>query len=408
MNFSYSLFKKFVLLTFFLLFYTNCEFYKAYKYNEEGIQHLSESNYEDSKTSFHKSISYSYKTYIPTYNIGNTLIKEDDFPSAHEKFQQAIEANPEFKEAIYNDGQVLYLWGKKELAPETCDVERARVLFEQAMNRFKEVVDLPNAGDYKKAAGENSQYIESELTKLDELQENKCQQSQDQSKQDQNKSDSDQQDQDSENADQQLADNSGNPQDQKNQNQKTDKTQDSKDSKNSNKKEGGDKNEKDSKNKEDKGKDSKEKGNTGKDGKESKDKGTNDKEDKNSNGKNGKDSKDKGNTGKDGKENGNNGEDRNGQKDKGDNGKEGNDSKDGNELGEDDKDGGGGGYLPADEGGPRKPVLTPDEQKRLGKEMERIQKRSGENKNHRRSRHQQDKTNKNQEELEQGLRDALW
>ncbi len=40
--------------------------------------------------------------------------------------------------------------------------------------------------------------------------------------------------------------------------------------------------------------------------------------------------------------------------------------------------------------------------------MERIQKRSGENKNHRRSRHQQDKTNKNQEELEQGLRDALW
>ena len=95
--------------------------------------------------------------------------------------------------------------------------------------------------------------------------------------------------------------------------------------------------------------------------------------------------------------------------------KDGKDSKDKNESGIDDsdtseeKDGtGGNGYLPSDDGGSRKPTLTPDEQKRLQKEMERIQKRSGESKNHKRSRHQQEKKNKDQEELEQGLRDALW
>ena len=64
--------------------------------------------------------------------------------------------------------------------------------------------------------------------------------------------------------------------------------------------------------------------------------------------------------------------------------------------------------MPADDGGSPKPVLTPEEQKRLKKEMERVQKRSGESKSHKRSRHQQDRTIKDQEELERGLKEALW
>ena len=114
MNFINSFYKKILpsCVLFFLII--NCEYYKAYKYNEEGIKELNETKLEDSKTSFYKSISYSYKSYIPTYNIGNTLLQEDDFPAAHEKFQEAIEANPEFKEALYNDGQALYFWGKKK------------------------------------------------------------------------------------------------------------------------------------------------------------------------------------------------------------------------------------------------------------------------------------------------------
>ncbi|HRG75063.1 MAG TPA: hypothetical protein PLX69_10935, partial [Leptospiraceae bacterium] len=119
----------------------------------------------------------------------------------------------------------------------------------------------------------------------------------------------------------------------------------------------------------------------------------------------GKDSKDKDKSGKDGKDS----------KDKNESGKDGKESmdkdksgSDGSDDGEEKNGTGGNGYMPSNDGGPRKPTLTPDEQKRLQKEMERIQKRSGESKNHKRSRHQQEKKNKDQEELEQGLRDALW
>ena len=354
--------------------FINCEYYKAYQYNEEGIKQLNESKLNDSKDSFHKSISYSYKTYIPTYNIGNTLMQEDDLPSAHEKFQQAIEANPDFKEAIYNDGQVLYLWGKKELAPETCDVKRAKVLFEQAMNRFRETSKLTNAGEYKKPSEENAEFIESEIAKLDELEANGCKEQENENKQNQSNSEGDQSDQ--QNSSDQLADNQGNPQ----KNNSGNKSKDKDESKNK------DKTGKD-------GKDSKDKGDNGKDGKDSKDKGDN--------GKEGKDSKDKGNTGKDGKDS----------KDKGNTGKDGKDSKDKGDSGKDSENGdiGDNGYLPSDEGLPRnKKSLTPDEQKRISKEMERIQKRSTETKGHRRSRHQQEKTTKNQQELEKELNEALW
>jgi hypothetical protein len=384
------------------LIFVNCEYYKAYKYNEQGIQELNETKLSDSRTSFHKSISYSYKSYIPTYNIGNTLMQEDDLPAAHEKFQQAIEANPEFKEALYNDGQALFLWGKKELSPETCNIERARVLWEQAINRFKETAELTNVGDYKRPSLDNANFIANEISKLEDLKENKCQSQNEKSeeeKKEQSDSDQSEEEEKSESKNNQ-ANNDDKSEDQKNQSNSQNKDKPGKDGKESKDKDKSGKDGKDSKDKDKSGKeekDSKDKDKSGKDGKDSKDKDKSGKEEK--------DSKDKDKSGKDGKDS----------KDKDKSGKDGKDSKDKNESGIDDsdtseeKDGtGGNGYLPSDDGGSRKPTLTPDEQKRLQKEMERIQKRSGESKNHKRSRHQQEKKNKDQEELEQGLRDALW
>ena len=68
MHFIHLFQKKFLssCVLFFLII--NCEYYKAYKHNEEGIKEFNETKLDDSKTSFHKSISYSYKSYIPTYN----------------------------------------------------------------------------------------------------------------------------------------------------------------------------------------------------------------------------------------------------------------------------------------------------------------------------------------------------
>ena len=434
------------------LVFVNCEYYKAYKYNEQGIQEFNETKLSDSRTSFHKSISYSYKSYIPTYNIGNTLMQEDDLPAAHEKFQQAIEANPEFKEALYNDGQALYLWGKKELSPNTCNIERARVLWEQAINRFKETAELANAGDYKKPSLDNANFISDEISKLEDLEENKCQNQNEKSEEEKkDKSDSDQ-NEDGENKESKnsQANNDDKPnKDGKDSKDKDKSGKDGKDSKDKDKsgkegKDSKDKNEsgKDGKDSKDKdksgkdGKDSKDKDKSGKDGKDSKDKNESDKDgkdskDKNESGKDGKDSKDKDKSGKDGKDSKDkdkSGKDGNDSKEKDKSGKDGKDSKDKSESGKDGKDSkdkdksgsdgsddgeenngtGGNGYLPAKDGGYRKPTLTPDEQKRLQKEMERIQKRSGESKNHKRSRHQQEKKNKDQEELEQGLKDALW
>jgi len=422
-----------------ILFFLNCEYYKAYKYNEEGIKELNETKLEDSKTSFHKSISYSYKSYIPTYNIGIALLQEDDLPAAHEKFQEAIEANPEFKEALYNDGQALYFWGKKEVNPETCNTERAKVLWEQAANRFKETADLQNAGDYRKPSLDNAKFIESEIAKLDELKENGCQNQKDQSEEKENQeSDSgenkeDQKDQSENN----QANNQDNPQDKKDSGKdgkdSKDKKDSGKDGKDSKDKKDSGKDGKDSKDKKDSnkdGKDSKDKKDSDKDGKDSKDKKDSDKDGKDSkdkkdsdkDGKNSKDKKDSGKDGKDSKDKKDSDKDGKDSKDKKDSDKDGKDSKDkkdsdkdgkdsgqGNDSGEDkDDQTGDNGYMPADEGGTPKPVLTPDEQKRLKKEMERVQKRSGESKNHKRSRHQQDRTIKDQEELERGLKEALW
>ncbi|MBP9884741.1 MAG: hypothetical protein KBF93_00495 [Leptospiraceae bacterium] len=448
MNFINSFYKKILpsCVLFFLII--NCEYYKAYKYNEEGIKELNETKLEDSKTSFYKSISYSYKSYIPTYNIGNTLLQEDDFPAAHEKFQEAIEANPEFKEALYNDGQALYFWGKKEVNPETCNTERAKVLWEQAANRFKETADLQNAGDYRKPSLDNAKFIESEITKLDLLKENGCQNQNIQSEEKENQeSDSGEKKDDQKNqSENNQANNQDNPQDKKDSEDKDksgkdgkeskDKKDSGKDGKNSKDKDKSDKDGKDSKDKDKSGKDgkdSKDKDKSGKDGKDSKDKDKSgkdgkDSEDKDKSGKDGKDSKDKDKSGKDGKDGKDSedkdkpGKDGKDSKDKDKSGKDGKDSKDKDKSDKDGKDSGQGddseddknnqsgdnGYLPADDGGSPKPVLTPEEQKRLKKEMERVQKRSGESKSHKRSRHQQDRTIKDQEELERGLKEALW
>ncbi|MBP7280028.1 MAG: hypothetical protein KBA66_00530 [Leptospiraceae bacterium] len=454
MHFIHLFQKKFLssCVLFFLII--NCEYYKAYKHNEEGIKEFNETKLEDSKTSFHKSISYSYKSYIPTYNIGNALLQEDDLPAAHEKFQEAIEANPEFKEALYNDGQALYFWGKKEVNPETCNTERAKVLWEQAVNRFKETASLQNAGDYRKPSLDNAKFIESEISKLDELKENGCQNQNNQSEEKENQeSDSGEKKDDQKN---QSENNQDNPQDKKDSKDKDKSDKDGKDSKDKNEsgkdgkdskdknesgkdgKESKDKNDsgKDGKDSKDKdksgkdGKDSKDKNESGKDGKDSKDKDKSgkdgkDSKDKDKSGKDGKDSKDKDKSGKDGKDSkdkNDSGKDGKDSKDKDKSGKDGKDSKDKDKSGKDGKDSGQGddsgedkndqagdnGYLPADEGGSPKPVLTPEEQKRLKKEMERVQKRSGESKNHKRSRHQQDRTIKDTEELERGLKEALW
>ena len=415
-----SFLKKIFSIPFFFLsslVFVNCEYYKAYKYNEQGIQELNETKLSDSRTSFHKSISYSYKSYIPTYNIGNTLMQEDDLPAAHEKFQQAIEANPEFKEALYNDGQALYLWGKKELSPDTCNIERARVLWEQAINRFKETAELSNAGDYRKPSLDNANFISDEISKLEALEESKCQNQNEKSEEEKkDQSDSDQnEDGEKKESKNNQANNDDKSQEQKNQNQNNSQNNDkpNKDGKDSKDKDKSGKDGKDSKDKDKSGKDgkdSKDKDKSGKDGKDSKDKDKSgkdgkDSKDKNESGKDGKDSKDKDKSGKDGKDS----------KDKSESGKDGKDSNDkdksgsdGSDNGEENNGTGGNGYIPAKDGGSRKPTLTPDEQKRLQKEMERIEKRSGESKNHKRSRHQQEKKNKDQEELEQGLRDALW
>ncbi|MBK8398198.1 MAG: hypothetical protein IPL26_23530 [Leptospiraceae bacterium] len=303
MYFINSFFKKIFpsCVLFFLII--NCEYYKAYKYNEEGIKELNETKLEDSKTSFYKSISYSYKSYIPTYNIGYTLLQQDDLPAAHEKFQQAIEANPEFKEALYNDGQTLYLWGKKEVNPDSCNTERAKLLWEQAMLRFNETAELTNAGDYKKPSLANIKFIQNEISKLDNLKENNCKNQSEEQNDPNSESDQGEQEQKNQSEDNQ-ANNEDNSQDKK------DSDQDGKDSKDN--KDSG-KDGKDSKDKKDSGKD-------GKDSKDSKDSGKDGKDSKDSkdSGKDGKDSKDKKDSGKDGKDS----------KDKKDSGKDGKDSKD--------------------------------------------------------------------------------
>jgi len=172
--------KDFLLFTLLLIFLINCseeytpKMYLAHKYNEQGRELLKKSKLEDAKLAFNKAISYQFREHIINFNLANVYYLEQDYKTAHDRFQRAIGIYPNFPEALFNDGLSLYKWGESELSEEICDVERAISLWESAILRFREVGKLKTSSELESASSENLFTLEKELELLKEKGEDYC------------------------------------------------------------------------------------------------------------------------------------------------------------------------------------------------------------------------------------------
>ena len=120
--------------------------WQAHRFNEEGIGKYENKAFPPARTAFEKSISYNMKTEIPRYNLAGVYFAERNFPLAHRHYAMALEAEPLFSEALYNDGHALFSWGRGELDKDFCSIERTLELWKQAGGRFAEVMKLAGAG----------------------------------------------------------------------------------------------------------------------------------------------------------------------------------------------------------------------------------------------------------------------
>jgi hypothetical protein len=430
--------KSHFLILFLALFYTiHCSekyipaILKAHQWNEEGRKSFDKKSYDEAKLYFTKSLSFSVREHIPTFNLGKVYFAQKDFPSAHDKFQKAILLNRDFVDAVYLDGVTLYEWGVFELQPEICDTERAKVLWEQSIVRFGEAIQLSGLFEKTDLYKQNQEYLRSELRRLEELGEDFCEKKSEEKKQEDQKKKEEEKQKEKSSSDQdnsESKDQSG--QEGKDGKDSKDKSNDGKDGKDS----------KDKSNDGKDGKDSKDKSNDGKDGKDSKDKSNNgkdgkDSKDKSNDGKDGKDSKDKSNDGKDGKDSkdkSNNGKDEKDSKDKSNNGKDEKDSKDKSNNGkdslstrEDDKEdpnsksegetnrkkkrrGNASDTLEKRETDPKKLELSEQEKKEIDQALDRLSQKEYKPKLHKRTRHEQSSKSRKADELKKMLEEAYW
>ncbi|MCP5513643.1 MAG: VWA domain-containing protein [Leptospiraceae bacterium] len=408
--------KPFQTLLIFVIFISNCSqnpknILVAHQFNEQARSELIQKEIEKSKIDFEKSLSYGFREYIPLYNLGNLYFIQRNYTKAHDYYEQSMVIYPQFWSAFYNDGITLYEWGKNELSPEVCDLERGEKLWLQSIERFRELKKLSSLEQLKEI-NEKINFIATELEDLKKRGKAKCKQEKennpkqnqnqkkDESSQDQNDGDGGKDSQNSQNKDNgdggkdsqnsQNKDNGDGGKDSQN-SQNKDNGDGGKDSQNSQNKDGGDGG-KDSQNSQ-----NKDGGDGGKDSQNSQNK---------DNGDGGKDSqnsqnKDGGNEGKDSQnqEGGDGGKDSQTSENNGseNEGKDPNDS--GNKNGKGKKPEG---------AGKKKPELSDEENEKISNELNRLNEESEKSKTFKHTKHEQSNKKRTKEENIKLIKEALW
>lgn len=165
----------------FILILINCDYKKyleAHKQNQLGIEKQIENKLEESIPAFHFSKSFQFKSYIPNYNLGNTYLAQKNYLEAHKKYEESLDEKPDFVEAIYNDGILLYLWGKEELDPKICNIEKTKNLWTESKNRFEDSYKKDTSKKYLKQSKENSEFLFLKLKELEEKGKSICEENQ--------------------------------------------------------------------------------------------------------------------------------------------------------------------------------------------------------------------------------------
>ena len=169
----------------------------AHQFNEQGVDHYLAKRYEQARAPFEKSIAVGASPEIPTYNLANNFLQEQDFVTAHNGYEQAIALKPDLVEAYYNDGHALYRWGasfvqapaENEAETDWCALAemlaKAIRLLEQSLERFERVAKLDGDSGLGPGARQNAEAIRAYLEKLRRLEREYRRRCQEQQKQQQ-------------------------------------------------------------------------------------------------------------------------------------------------------------------------------------------------------------------------------
>lgn len=115
---------------------------RAHRANERGIALDALRQHDAARSYYERSIGYRLEPEIPTYNLARSLTLQDRYSEAHELYQEAMKLRPDLTEAHYNDGMVLFRWGRAEIDPRGCDLERTLELWQGAERRFAAAAEL--------------------------------------------------------------------------------------------------------------------------------------------------------------------------------------------------------------------------------------------------------------------------
>jgi tetratricopeptide (TPR) repeat protein len=140
---------------------------RAHRENERGIVLDALGRHDAARTHYQRSIGHGVRAEVPTHNLARSRTLAEDWSTAHELYQQALELEPELAAALYNDGVALWRWGEAERDPRGCQLERTRELWRAALRRFAAAGEADGALA-RQAAG-NRDHVARALAEVEHL-----------------------------------------------------------------------------------------------------------------------------------------------------------------------------------------------------------------------------------------------
>ena len=136
--------------------------------NNDGIALLLLKKYDEAGIRFEESISCRFKSEVPAYNMGNNSFREGDYVSAHEYYQKALRLDPDFGDAVFNDGCALYMQGMSILDREYCDIAVTISYLKNSRERFLDSAEMDNAGGtLGEMSRKNADFVTSKIDEIE-------------------------------------------------------------------------------------------------------------------------------------------------------------------------------------------------------------------------------------------------
>jgi tetratricopeptide (TPR) repeat protein len=145
---------------------------RAHHLNEDGRDRFREEKWDEAGAAFEQSAAFQVRPWVPTHNLAMVHERRGMYAEAHKVMEQAIVMEPDYVEAFFGDGAVLYAWGHAEFHLENCRAERTRELWTRARERFQEAEERggfwSSVGD---RAATNIDFLDQRLQALDAVEE---------------------------------------------------------------------------------------------------------------------------------------------------------------------------------------------------------------------------------------------